>query len=74
MIFSAKPLPITREVPFTIISRGPFKGADFFFMIFTPGKIPKLARRLFALIPALTLTISTISPFSHSVRHLNNDS
>ena len=70
MIFSARPLPMTSEVPFTIISRGPLKGADFFFNIFTPGTIPKFARRLFALCPAFTLITVTISPLLHSVRHL----
>ena len=49
MIFAAKPLPITNEDPLTIICKGPFIGADFFFLIFTPGIIPKFARRLFAL-------------------------
>ena len=62
MIFSAKPLPNTREDPFTIISSGPFNGADFFLIILTPGNIPKLARRLFAFDPAFTLTTITTSP------------
>ena len=69
MILDAIPLPITNEVPFTLISSGPFSGADFFFTIFTPGTIPKLASRLFALIPAFTLRTVTISPFSHSIKH-----
>ena len=72
MIFAARPLPITNEVPFTIISKGPFKGALFFFNIFTPGTIPKFARRLLAWIPAFTLNTVIISPFSHSVKHLIN--
>ena len=72
MIFAAKPLPITNEDPFTIICNGPFIGADFFFLIFTPGTIPKCARRLFALEPALTLITVTSSSFLHSVKHLIN--
>lgn len=73
MIFAAKPLPITSEEPFTVISKGPLNGADFFFINFAPGTIPKLARRLFALKPAFTLTTITTSPFLHSVKHLSND-
>ena len=72
MIFSAKPLPITREDPFTITSTGPLNGADFFFIILVPGTIPKLARRLFAFNPAFTLTTMTTSPLLHSVRHLRS--
>lgn len=70
MIFDARPLPITNDVPFTIISKGPLNGADFFFNIFIPGTTPKLARRLFAFIPAFTRNTVTSSPFSHSVKHL----
>lgn len=72
MIFSAKPLPITREDPFTITSIGPLNGADFCLIILVPGTIPKLARRLFAFDPAFTLTTTTTLPLSHSVRHFRS--
>ena len=72
MIFSAKPLPITREDPFTISSTGPLNGADFFLIILALGTIPKLARRLFAFDPAFTLTTATTLSFSHSVRHFRS--
>jgi hypothetical protein len=70
MIFDARPLPITKDVPFTIISIGPLNGAFFFFNICIPGTTPKFARRVFALIPAFTRKTVTTSPFSHSVKHL----
>ena len=72
MILAARPRPITKVVPFTIIFKGPFRGAVFFFNIFTPGTIPKFARRLLALIQVFTLNTVIISPFSHSVKHLIN--
>lgn len=71
-ILEAKPLPKTKDVPFTIILIGPRNGADFFLIIFTPGTIPRCAKRIFAPCPALTpKTISSV-PSSHSVRHLIN--
>jgi hypothetical protein len=73
MIFSARPLPITRDEPLTIISSGPLKGAAFFFLIFTPGTIPRSARRFLALKPAFTFTTSTTSPLLHSVKHLRSE-
>lgn len=73
MILLARPLPITSEVPLTIISRGPRNGADLFFIICTPGTIPKLASRLFALDPAFTLITVRISPLSQSVKHFIKD-
>lgn len=71
-ILAAKPRPITKDVPFTIILIGPRKGADFFLIIFTPGTIPRCANRLFAPYPAFTpITISSV-PMSHSVKHFIN--
>lgn len=72
MIFEARPLPITKDVPFTIISIGPLIGAIFFLTICIPGTTPKLARRLFAFIPAFTRNTVTTSPFTQSVKHLIN--
>ena len=73
MILLAIPLPITNDVPLTFISRGPCNGADLFFIISTPGTIPKLASRFFALLPAFTLITVTISPLLHSVKHFIKD-
>jgi hypothetical protein len=73
MILLAIPLPIMSEVPLTFISRGPRNGADFFFIISTPGTIPKLASRLFTFDPAFTLTTVRISPLSQSVKHFIKD-
>jgi hypothetical protein len=66
----AKPLPMTSDEPLTFISIGPRKGAFFIFFTFTPGTIPKLASRVFALYPALTLNTITSSPLAHSVRYI----
>ena len=66
----AKPLPRTSDEPLTLISIGPRKGAFFIFLTFTPGTIPKLARRVFALYPAFTLNTITSSSLSHSVRYV----